>query len=293
MPNVPPLRPAALEPAWSQGKLILPPVPEANDCDFVVLATALKLVREAIFALADDASCSGAANERSIACLRNVAARIPPYVPVQSEFFYLAHVKGFLEGSSGVILKEWPSVLANRFVEVTRHFDLTIRQFPKWRDFVRNAEEEQLTSGQIGGLPALADMMVAVLREGEAQDFVDPAIPLALEIFHAPLQGGIASGGPHLPGTLEASKLLLARDLLESVDNIAKRTAEAALALRNSAARNGKPVEAIDTCLPGKGGNSFQWMTRALTAIVEGTAAESMCHKFLWIEPVVALLGRA
>ncbi|MCI0599839.1 MAG: hypothetical protein L0Y50_06130 [Beijerinckiaceae bacterium] len=292
MPEVPPLRPAALEPAWSQGKLILPPG-SAGDGDFIVLAAALKLVRAEILTLADEADRSGSINERSIACLRNVAARIPGYVPAQSEFFYLAHVKGFLEGSSIVIHEEWPAVLSERFAEVTRHFDLTVRQFPKWRDFVSNAEEEQLTSGQIAELPALAGMMAAALREGEAQDLIDPAIPLAVEVFHAPLQGGIEITGQLLTGTMESSKLLLASDLLESLENIAKRTAEAALAIKNSARLHGTAAGAKDAFSPGDGGDAYRWMTSTLLEVVTAAPVEALRSKFCWLEPIVAVIGRS
>jgi hypothetical protein len=54
-PDVPPLRPAALEPAWSGGRLVLPPHAAESDSDAVVLVMAFKLLREEIAGLADAA----------------------------------------------------------------------------------------------------------------------------------------------------------------------------------------------------------------------------------------------
>ncbi len=180
-PEAPSLRPAALEPAWSKGRLILLSNSAEIDSDSVVLATALKLLRAEIASLAEDADRDDSINQRSIACLRSVAARIPGYAPAQDELFYLAHLKEFLEGHAKVICDKWPVFLAKRFDEVTFHFDHTVRQFPKWRDFVRNAEKDRLTSKEAAEVPALANMIIAALREDEAQNLIDPAIPSALE----------------------------------------------------------------------------------------------------------------
>lgn len=88
--------------------------------------------------------------------------------------------------------------------------------------------------------------MVAALRESEARNFIDPAIPSALEVFQAPLLFQAPSQSESLcqeeqfgrPG--EASKLLLANDLFASIDNVAKQTAEAALEIKISGGRMGK-----------------------------------------------------
>ncbi len=92
-PEVPPLRPAALEPAWSKRKLILLCNSARSNSDSVVVAAALKLLRAETATLAHDAD--GNIDQRSIASLWNVAECIPGYAPAQDELFYLAHLRRF------------------------------------------------------------------------------------------------------------------------------------------------------------------------------------------------------
>jgi hypothetical protein len=87
-PEAPPLRPAALEPAWSKGKLILLSKSAESDTDSVVLATTFKL-RAEIASLAEDADRDDTINQRSIACLRSVAARIPATLQRRTNCFIL------------------------------------------------------------------------------------------------------------------------------------------------------------------------------------------------------------
>jgi hypothetical protein len=233
-PGVPPLRPAALEPAWSGGRLVLPARAAESDSDAVVLVMAFKLLREEIAGLADAADGEHAVDLRSIACLRSIATRIPAFAPSQNELFYLAHLKEFLKAYANLVNANWPAYLAARFEALILRFDQSVQQFPKWRDFVSNAEKDQLTLEQAAEVPALADMILAALREIEARNLIDPAIPSMLEVFQAPLQIDITHPKQQIASPTEASMLLLANDLLASIDNIAKRTAEAALEIRNS-----------------------------------------------------------
>src|ERR1700745_2137144 len=92
-PEVPPLRPAALEPAWSRGRLDLLLRSAKGYGEPVVLVTVFKLLRMDITSLADEADRDGNIDQRSIASLRSVAGRIPGYIPAQEELFYLAHLK--------------------------------------------------------------------------------------------------------------------------------------------------------------------------------------------------------
>jgi hypothetical protein len=288
-PEAPPLCPAALEPAWSKGKLILLSKPAESDSDSVVLATALKLLRAEIASLAEDADRDDTINQRSIACLRSVAARIPGYVPAQDELFYLAHVKEFLEAYAKVIYDKWPALLAKRFDEVTLHFDHTVRQFPKWRDFVRNAEKDRLTLNEAAEVPALANMIIAALREDEARNLVDPAIPSALEFFHVPLQSGIERAARQPLGTLEASELLLANDLLESINNITKLTAEAALEFKYFGPPNGKTNFANDavSSVEKDSGQGYIWMIRTLLGIITSAPTLALRSKCCWLKSIV------
>jgi hypothetical protein len=299
LPNVPPLRAAAVEPAWAKGKLILLPFSAESDKDSVVLALALKLLREEIACLAADAALDAEINQRTINFLRSVAGRIPAYVPAQDKLFYLAHLKEFLEAYAKIGSDIWPDFFVSRFAAVTDFFDRTIQQFPKWRHFVSDAEKDPLTCEEAAEIPVLAHVMVAALRESEARNFIDPAIPSALEVFQAPLLFQAPSQSESLrqeeqigrPG--EASKLLLANDLFASIDNVAKRTAEAALEIKNSGGPNGETGfknEALSSA-GEDAGQAYIWMTRTLSKLVAASPALALHSRFCWLKPILCRAG--
>jgi hypothetical protein len=291
-PEVPPLRPAALEPVWSRGRLTLLPTTE-SDSESIIVSTALKLLRAEIASLAADAERDGNIDHRLTACLRSVARRIPGYTPAQDELFYLAHVKEFLEAHAKVVNDGWPAFLAKRFDEMTLYFDRALRHFPKWRDFVSNAEKDLLTAEQTANVSALANMMIAALREDEARNLIDPAIPSVLEVFQAPLQNYIERAEQQALGPIEAGKLLLANDLFESINNIAKRTAEAALEIKIF----GPPNEKSDisnkefSSREKDCGQVYIWMTRTLLGLMTDAPTLTLNSKFCWLKSIVSLFG--
>jgi hypothetical protein len=230
VPEIPPQRPAALEPVWSNGILVLPPTSAETDGDPEALTSALKVLRQEIAELADDADGEANIDKRPIAYLRRNAERVPDHAPTQDELFRLAHVKEFLEGYSKIVNEEWPDFLARRFYTLTLHFDRTVRQFPKWRAFVRNASKDRLTPEQAAEVPVLAQAMVDALRDEDALEFIDPPIPAALENLQVPFQadGESAMGRGLVP--IRPGQLLLAEDIVESMNNIAKEAFAAALA---------------------------------------------------------------
>ena len=288
--EVPPLCPAALEPAWSRGRLSLLPKPSESDSGPAVAATALRFLREDITSLADDAERDGNIGHESTACLRSVARRIPDYAPTHDELFYLAHVKESLEVHAKVVNDTWPPSLAKRFAEVTLYFGRAVRLFPKWRDFVSNAEKDRLTAEQATNVSALADMMVAALRQDEARDFIDTTIPTVLEVFQAPLQIYIERIERQGLGSIAACKLLLANDLLESINNIAKRTAEAAVKIKDFELPNKKAVVLNEEfSSPEKDDRqAYFWMTRTLLRLMTDAPTLTLGFKFSWLKPITS-----
>jgi hypothetical protein len=227
-PDIPPQRPAALEPVWSNGKLVLPSKHARTDGDIKALSAALKVLRAGIIELADDTESEPSNfDKRVVPYLRRIGERIPDHRPSQEELFRLAHIKEFLEAYSNTANEEWPNHLATRLHLLVRHFDLTVRQFPKWREFVRNAQQNRLTAEQATEVPAITEAMVKALRDEDAQEFIDPAIAQALENLQAP-DGESAIGGGIVP--IKPGQLLLADDIVESMNNIAKEVVVAALA---------------------------------------------------------------
>ena len=158
VPEIPPQRPAALEPVWSNGKLVLPPRPARTDGDKRANAAALKALRAELVELADDVEFEPSNfDKRAAIYLRRIAKRISDRVPPQHELFRLAHVKEYLQAYGTTVNDQWPEHLAARYHALTLHYDRTVRQFPKWREFVRNAQEDRLTHEQAAKVPALAN----------------------------------------------------------------------------------------------------------------------------------------
>ena len=186
-PTIPPKRPAALEPVWSGGKLVLPPKPARTSGDIKALSAALKVLRAEIIELADDAQSEPSNfDKRIVPYLRRIGERIPNLRPSQEELFRLGHMKEFLEAYSKTASDEWPNHLARRFHALAIHFDRTVRQFPRWREFVRNAQQDRLTAEQATEVPAITEAMVKALRDEDAAEFIDPVIAQALENLQAP-----------------------------------------------------------------------------------------------------------
>jgi hypothetical protein len=227
--EIPPQRPAALEPVWSNGILVLPSTSAEIDGDREALASALKVLRQEIVELADDADGEANIDKRPIVYLRRNAERIPDHAPTQDELFRLAHVKEFLEGYSKTVGEEWPDFLARRFHTLTLHFDRTIRQFPKWRAFVRNANKDRLTPEQAAEVPVLAHAMVDALRDEDAREFIDPLIPTALENLQAPMKSNSENAAQAQLPAIRTEGLLIAEDTVESINNIVKEAVAAAL----------------------------------------------------------------
>jgi hypothetical protein len=290
-PDVPPQRPAALEPVWSNGKLVLPSKHARTDGNIKALSAALKVLRTGLIELADDTENEPSNfDKRVVPYLRRIGERIPDHRPSQKELFLLAHMKEFLEAYSNTANEEWPNHLATRLHLLALHFDRTVRQFPKWREFVRNAQGDRLTVEQAAEVPALANAMISALREDEARSIIDPAIPSALEALQKPLEGEIER--------LEHSRnLFLAEDIVESVDNVIKRIAEAALATKNSGLKYGQKwkegfVKEAFSSAEKDGGKAFIWMKRTLVGIITGAPAIALLSQFDWVKTILHLLAR-
>ena len=282
--EVPPPRAAALEPFWRCGKLVLPRDSAESDLELVVMAAAFKLLRAEITALADDAARDPTIRQRTIVCLRSVAERIPPCTPSQDELFYLAHVKGLLEEYAKIIQAEWQDIFAKRIAKGILHFGHIVQQVPKWRDFVGNAETDPLTLEEAAEIPALANVLVAVLREDQARNLIDPAIPSALEMFQASLRW--LRPEQQITGPGQASKLLLAKDLFLSIENITKRIAEAVLETKYSPGPGGQTRLASHALSSSdkSSGQAYLRTTRTLSKIMASAPAQALKSKFYWLE---------
>jgi hypothetical protein len=272
-PEVPGVRPAAIEPIWWDGKLTLPGFASPSDLDEMSLVAALQALREDLTELANDAKEVENIDHRPAKYLYRLADRIPVTLPSQTLLFRLGHAHEVLNDLARTTDVEWPDLLATRYRRLALQYERSVRQFPKWRAFVRNAAERKLTSEQIAEVPQVVETVVAELQTDDAREFIDSAIPNSLQAARVPIvewEEGLAAGNEQL-----------AEDLLESINNVLKRTAEFALALKSAG------IDPVASWVGSTGKDSFEVFSKeAKKSIVEefgnfGKAAGPALGRFL------------
>jgi hypothetical protein len=236
-PAVPAQRPAAIEPVWNRGVLSLPKKATKTNLDTRKFAAALKSLRTEMRALANDAAGEANIDKRFVAHLGQLADRIPQKSLRQDVLFRLGHAEAIFSGYAKIVDEQWPEFLASRYHALALHFDRTMRQSPIWREFQRNADQQSLTAEQIAAAPRLATEIAKALRDREALSFIDPALPESLDELAALKTGKGVQDGARL-AAIESGKEALAIDIIESVNNILKRIAEGAIAVRVVVARS-------------------------------------------------------
>lgn len=230
-PEVPTAQVAAVEPVWRNDHLTLPAGKMLADLEKPDLDAALHALKRMLTRLANDAhgarkdGTGNAIAERAVKYLERLAADIPTTAPKQHELFELAHELEVLRAYGKSVNEEWPELLAGRYHSLTLAFDDTVRQFPKWREFKRNAAKDRLTAEDIAEAPLLAKEVAKELRAEDATPFIDPEVPDAVEQIAAPLAPDAPSRSP-----IEVGQAELAEDVLESVNNILKQAYQKALA---------------------------------------------------------------
>lgn len=241
-PAVPRQRPAAVEPIWEDGRLTVVTTPAKVDLEKREFAAALSALRAEMRDFGADIAREANIDTRFISFVYGIADRIPERPPRQDELFRLGHVEEVFARYAETVDSEWPKILASRYYAIALQFDRTMRQFKAWRDFKRNAEKDKLKSEQILAATSLAAEAANALREHEAREFVDPVVPQILEHL-VTVSSELSTDSDEQPlGAFEAGQQELAADLVESVNNILKRVAEAALRAGGPAVRRAKAV---------------------------------------------------
>ena len=296
-PSVPNIRPAAIEPEWHGGKLVLPKEPIEGDLESSALSAALSALREDLTELVDDSASFQNIDLRPIDYIRRLANRIPNGVPPQTLLFRLGHARDVLESFTSTTDEEWPDFLGGRYRQLILQYDRTVRQFPQWREFVRNASDLGLTGEQISHVDHLLDEFVPELGSEDASRFIDPSISVALQDTRSSVA---FADWKHV---VEAGKDRLAADLIESVNNVLKRVAEVALALHSSAIRwvgstlhgaveafGAKAQESIIREAGKFGEGAGPALGRFLRRAVLVITGSGLIAQFGWLEPVVRFL---
>ena len=316
-PPVPTQRRAAIEPIWDKGRLTLPRKPAKLDLNKKKFTAALTALRAELRDLADGVDNEANIDKRPAAFLRQLADRIPEQVPTQDELFRLGHVEGVLLGFTKTVDDEWPDFLAARYHAFSLQFDRTIRQSSLWREFKRNAAKETLSPEQVSASPEMAKKAASALRQNEAKEFTDLAVPKSLEQL-ADALSAVPSNAELAPDAIEAGNELLAADLIESVNNTLKAIAEVALAakigagvasrvvgstLREAGKKYGKNyrkgfVKAASKLGTKHGDKTVKWVNRIVWGGVTGTGGFSALSNLIakypeafgWLERVLQFL---
>lgn len=225
--EVPAQKPAALEPLYIDGRLVLPGGPLWHDSKPDNLIGALKALRLDFEELATD--CDGVANisEADVKSLGWVARRIPEAEPTSLELHRVAHLEKALEAFGGKVSEQWPDFLAARYHALSLQFGSVVNQFPNWRDFKRVANSDKLSAEQLNEaqkVVALANDILRPFPEAISADIPDQLQELAKPLFTA--------GEAPAFDSISAGMDLLAEDVLESFNNVLKRIAQGALAFR-------------------------------------------------------------
>ncbi|MDX2204897.1 MAG: hypothetical protein NW223_19260 [Hyphomicrobiaceae bacterium] len=300
------MQPAAIEPVWRDGRLTLPREPVAGDLDKPDLDAALQALKQLMQSVADAAKKEGNVDRRAVAHLNDLAAKIPETAPPQLELFGLGHDLAGLQGYAATVSAEWPPLLASRFHALTLAFDDTMRQFSVWRTYKRNPSKDTLAPAQISSAPELAHAVADELRNDEGKEFT--AAPLA-DAIDALADSGSHPSQPPLQ-LLERAQEELARDVLESLNNVLKRIAAAALqawellpereraSLHKSAGGfRDQANKHIENCGPKLADFAAKWLRRAAKAsFAWGTAkaaglATGLLGKLIELHPMFEWLG--
>ena len=295
------------------GRIGLPREPLAADIAADSLSAALQAARESFQELAADAA-SANVDKRAVALLDRIAARIPQAPPTQDELFRLAHVEDLLDGYAKTVDDEWPPLLASAYHALRLQFERTMRQFPRWREFKRNAEKERLTDEQIAAAAPLVIAFSKTLQGAEAERFVEPALPKALSDLAAPVGATQSdSDGREFPiDIIVAGKERLAEDVLESTNNVLKKISEATLAAWRTTTAGLAPFgrginkhlkglgsgfeKAAEKAGPRDGAMLFKWGRRILLGlggygITWGTGLlDKLPSSFGWLEDFIPFL---
>jgi hypothetical protein len=223
--DIPPQRPAAIEPVWNGAVLTISDLPALTDQGEEQFATALKGLRKILQDFLDDISSEANIDRRFVSFVRRLAGRIPEVAPLQHELFELGHAESVFAEYTSTVNEQWPNFLAARYHATVLQFERTMRQAASWREFKRNAQKERLTDKQTRQAVDLTNIAASTLRSDEAADFVDPVVPLVLD--------QLAQLHSHLTdealAAIETGKEELAADFIESTNNVFKAIAETAL----------------------------------------------------------------
>ncbi|MGD0763882.1 MAG: hypothetical protein ABR929_11985 [Roseiarcus sp.] len=311
-PRIPPSKPAAIEPTWRRGQLIAPREAIAADLSPEEFLAALRAARADCFELVRDVRAEVEEAERlgrtpnldlrPANYLERAASRIGDAVPSAIELFRFGHAAEALRHGLKAVEETWPDFLAARYGLLVAQLDRAARQARAWRALLKNAADDAPPSEVVEAAPRYAVEFAEILREAAAaaageRPLIAAAIPDGLDALAA-IAGERAEIAGSATPEIDAGAEALAVDLIDSIDNIVKKLAEAWLAARGPVGAVAKKtgVELVDGLsdeLPKQSKKLGKLMARIAIWGPMVAGAGFLAEHFAWFAPIAKLLMKA
>ena len=152
--------------------------------------------------------------------------------PEHFEIYQLGHLQSEIAGFSFAANKEWPIVLSASYHATVLTFDRTLKQFPIWRDFKRNAAKQVFEESSIAKITEYLEPVIEQFETAESSEFIASEISSTLRRLNNNLADAIREKQQQAEISskiLEQATEELAYDLLESLSNTFKSIARLAL----------------------------------------------------------------
>jgi hypothetical protein len=262
-PDIPRPRPAAVGPLWRNDILTLPETALPTDLAADSFLSALNALRAEFQEFVQDIDSEANIDRRFIGFAKNLADRIAENAPTQDELFRLGHAADVFSRYAKTANNEWPDFLAIRHHALSLQFDRTLQQSSLWREFKQNALKSTLTPEQVAESTSIAARISEMLRTKEALEFISRSVPEALDRLSDLLRGPDANND--WQQLIDEGAELLALDVIESINNILKPIAEAALKFARDVYWKGFSkgfTNAAKKAAPVHGEKAFKWLCR-------------------------------
>jgi hypothetical protein len=224
---IPAVRPATLEPILVDETVTISTAPLDADLAAADINAALAALKSRFERLLNEVERANI-DPRFPAILRDFIERLPPAAPDAATLFDMGHELAALRGYEPTVIEEWPSALSPRYSAALLALDMTLKKFPKWKEFVAEPGPE-ISLAQAEMTATLSHVVADDLRAPGIVENVDPVVPATLDAL-AERSKEIGSG---ISQMREPAQAEVAHDQLESVNNLLKLTASIVLGAKN------------------------------------------------------------
>jgi len=226
-PGIPAVRPATVEPVLVGEIVTISQAPLDADLAAADIAAALAALKSRFERLLGEIERANI-DPRFPEILRDFIERMPSAAPDAATVLDMGHELAALRGYEPVVIEEWPSALSPRYSGALLALEMTLKKFPKWREFAAEPGPE-ISAEQAEQTAALSHVVANDLRAPGIAEHIDPVVPQTLDLLAERSQ----EIGGEIAQMREPAKAEAARDQLESVNNLLKLAATIALGAGN------------------------------------------------------------